>query len=160
MEGGGGGWSRGHRQSFVAAISHPLPVMTRLEARMISSTGVTADSRAQSPRAGLSGTAGRMEIRGGERGRGTNLKKRVRCRWSRRPAAAPIHKSLLSFQPSIILSYFLPGCITQRSGRESEDHLSATPLWKETGIDHVTGSTSPYCGEMKRLAAAREPQSE
>lgn len=60
----GSGWSWGHRQSFVAAISHPLPVMTRLEARMISSTGVaiagvTTDPRARSPRAGPSGTAGK-----------------------------------------------------------------------------------------------------
>lgn len=35
------GRSGGRRQSFVTAISHSASVMTRLEAQMISSTGVT-----------------------------------------------------------------------------------------------------------------------
>lgn len=34
-------WWCGQRQSFVTAISHSTSVMTRLEAQMISSTGVT-----------------------------------------------------------------------------------------------------------------------
>lgn len=53
------GWSRGQRQSFVTAISHSASVMTRLQAQMISSTGVTiAGVTTNSGEKGFGGTGG------------------------------------------------------------------------------------------------------